>query len=76
MTMEEAEHRGKVIGANLSHFFFWGWKASTVSSAEGSWPEERKTTRSSWHSSFSFSYLLEKNYGRGCEEMWQQKARN
>lgn len=36
MTMEEVEHRGKFIGASLSHFFFCGWKASTVSSARGS----------------------------------------
>lgn len=40
MMMEEVEHRGKVMGANLSHFFFWGWKASTVSRAVGSWPGE------------------------------------
>lgn len=41
MMMEEVEHRGKVMGANLSHFFLWGWKASTVSRAEGSWPGEQ-----------------------------------
>lgn len=36
MTIEDVEHRGKAMGASLSHFFFWGWKASTVSRAVGS----------------------------------------
>lgn len=44
MTIKEVEHLGKFIGANLSHFFFWAWKASTVSSAEGSWPKEWRRT--------------------------------
>lgn len=46
MTMEDAEHRGNVIEANGSHFFLRGWKASTVSSAEGSWPVRITTSAS------------------------------
>ena len=45
MMMEEVEHLGKVMGANLSHFFLWGWKASTVSRAEGSWPGEQTQSK-------------------------------
>lgn len=43
MTMKDVEHRGNAIGDRLSHFFFWGWKASTVSRAVGSWPGQH------WH---------------------------
>lgn len=44
MTMKDVEHRGNAIGDRLSHFFFCGWRASTVSRAVGSWPGQRRHT--------------------------------